>query len=470
MSFLWGFLYGFLCYSLFSYWLVNYSLLLFIIAVLFCAIILSILFSLMNCACKHSSYGIYVMALIWCVYEYLKTLGPFGFSYGILGYSQWKVPIMLTFSSVCGVWGGSFVCAYVSAFIASICIDYKQIKKILKKNIIHAIILVIIFLGITVYHFLKQNLQFKTVKVMTVQNNTDSNKNGLDVYKKDIRNLITLTDSKFSMEEKVDFVLWPETAVVPPIKYYYKNRIDHERFNIIVDMLSFIARKNACFVIGNQHSEKKSDGVFYDYNASLIFDSKSNNVIPPEPDIYKKIKLVPFSEYIPSNVFKNFSFFITEWKPGKNFSVFTNRNLCFCTPICFEDTFGNFCRKFVKNGAECFFELSNDSWARSSVCQRQHLSMSVFRSAENNVPAVRSSGSGVSCYITAQGSVVPEIIDEFSEGACIYSVNVPDNSHMTVYTAFGDWFPICETCFLLWLLIYTVLKYCINVEKNRKKG
>lgn len=468
LLFLWGFLYGLFCYSLFAFWLFNYSPVLFISAVLLYAVILSFVFVVMKVCSRNSSYEMYIMALIWCIYEYLKTLGPLGFSYGIMGYSQWKNSLMLTLSSFCGVWGTSFVCAFLAALIASACIDYKQIKKHLVKYIISASVVFVFFAGIAVYHLLEKECESKTVRVMSVQNNTDSNKNGIDVYKKDIRTLASLTEEKFNSDGAVDFVIWPETAVVPPLTYYYYNRIDHERFNIIVDTLDLIAKKGACFVIGNQHTEKSFDGVFSDYNAALVFDPKTHNILPPYPEIYKKTRLVPFAEYVPVKFLWGLSSSKSEWKAGSIYSVFSKRNLCFCTPICFEDTFGNLCRKFVRNGAECFFDLSNDSWAQSSVSQWQHLSMSVFRSAENHVPTVRSSGSGISCYITARGKLFPRVIEEFSQGSEVYSVAVPVNAGPTIYTICGDWLPLCEICIFIWLCISVFLK-CM-LKRNLKRG
>ena len=470
-SIVWGVLYGSLSYSLFTFWLVNYSVSLFVCAVISYAIILGIVFTVMKLVSIKSRFSMYVMALVWCVYEYLRTLGPFGFSYGIIGYTQWQNPLMLSLSSLCGVWGASLCCAFFSAFIASVFIKYKYMC--IREYVIPFSVLVVSIVFLTVYHFkifsvLDDASFFRTVNVMSVQNNTDSEKTGIDVYKKDIKVLINLTESCFNDSMAVDFVLWPETAVVPPVQYYYYNRIDYGRFNAIVEVLHFISRKNACFVIGNQHSEKDSEGIFRDYNAALIFDSSYKSVIPPEPEVYRKTHLVPFAECIPLKLLSFISDPLCVWTPGRFCSVFSKRGICFCTPICFEDTFGSLCRKFVRNGAKCFFELSNDSWAKSDVCQWQHVSMAVFRSAENMVPAVRSTGSGVSCYINQFGRIEPGIIEEFEQGAAIYSVNVPLEGMHTLYTAFGDWLVVCEICLLIWFCMHRLVKRLSYVEKKRK--
>lgn len=467
-----GFFYAFLSYSFYAHWLFNYSTVMFFSAILYYSLLLTVTFLVMKlCTLKLCNQkAMYVMALVWCVSEYLRTLGPIGFSYGIIGYTQWQNPLMLSMASICGVWVASSFCAFVSAFVSSVCIEYRCIK--VEKHIVPFSLIVLAFIFAITYNYRikslysDDSLEYKSVKVMAVQNNTDSNKNGFDVYKKDIRKLINLTKNCSDDSQRLDFVLWPETAVVPPLMYYYNNRIDPDRFNIIVDVLDVMSKKDACFVIGNQHSEKNSEGVFSDYNAALVFDGRMNDLVPPSPGVYKKIHLVPFSEYIPLSLFSFIADETNVWNAGTSYNVFTRRNLCFCTPICFEDTFGSFCRKFVKNGAECFFELSNDSWAQSSVSQHQHLSMAVFRSAENNVPAVRCSGSGISCYIDEFGHVEPRMIEEFAEGSIVYDVKVPVKENLSFYTVCGDWFAIIEICILLWLCFSCLLMHFIHVEKK----
>ena len=93
--------------------------------------------------------------------------------------------------------------------------------------------------------------------------------------------------------------------------------------------------------------------------------------------------------------------------------------------------------------------------------------MSVFRSAENHIPSVRSSGNGISCYVTAHGRIAPDMIKEFSKDAAVYSVSVPVNENPSVYTVCGDWLPVCEICILIWLCISRLLK---SLLKRKSKS
>ncbi|MBQ9539718.1 MAG: apolipoprotein N-acyltransferase, partial [Treponema sp.] len=265
-----------------------------------------------------------------------------------------------------------------------------------------------------------------------------------------------------------DFVVWPETAVVPPIVHHYASRVDTSRFNAVSSVLSLMLRSSSCFVIGNQHLNKEGE----DCNAVLVFDPRKSNVLPPEPEIYAKQHLVPFTESLPFNavlaplydrIFPDRSFL---WKEGEDSRVFYERSISFSVPICFEDSFGSLCAGFVRNGADCLFCICNDSWACSTVCQRQHLAMSVFRAAENGVPVLRSSASGCTCVIDRWGRLVEEL-DSFCEGYLAKKVSVPLSRRLSPYTFYGDWFALLELFLLCGLVVRVFIKMLLGILEKK---
>ena len=56
---------------------------------------------------------------LWVGYEYLKTKGFNGYSYGVIGYSQWSWPVIIQIASVFGVWGVSALITFPSAWFAA---------------------------------------------------------------------------------------------------------------------------------------------------------------------------------------------------------------------------------------------------------------------------------------------------------------------------------------------------------------
>ena len=160
------------------------------------------------------------------------------------------------------------------------------------------------------------------------------------------------------------------------------------------------------------------------------------------------------------------------WSPGKEYYVFKSNDIKFSTPICFEDTFGNLCRQFVKNkneegGAELFINISNDAWSKSESCQEQHLSMAVLRSVENKVPTARSTSSGTTCFIDSNGKIILKA-KSFCEEAICSEVHISSNKKNTFYTNHGDWLPIVEMMILIICVVILLVKRV--VARKSKNG
>lgn len=449
-----GFVYGFFAYGLMCFWVARYAHSLFFVAVISYAVLYGLCFLVMKfLSLCYKGFPYHVMALAFCSFEYLKSLGPLGFGYGIIGYSQWKFSPLLTAASVGGVWIASAFCAFFSASCANGLVSYREGK--LRRGAIPAIalLLITVFFVMLGWHVSCRGGEHKDITVVLVQNGTDSSKYTEEGYKRDIFSLVSLTEEALSIYQDADFVVWPETSVVPPLVHHYDSRTDIARFNAVSSVLGLIARTSACYIIGNHSIDEDGD----DCNTALIFDQEKGPVLPPHPDMYVKQHLVPFTESLPFYPLLKglYDRFVEDrsfvWKAGEEPVVFAGRGISFSVPICFEDTFGSLCARFVKDGANCLFSICNDSWASSPVCQRQHLAMSVFRAAENGVPVLRSTASGVSCVIDRNGDVVEEL-EEFCPGFLGRRISVPTYRKPYPYTVFGDWFAILELCLFFFLL------------------
>ena len=60
-----------------------------------------------------------VQALLICSYEYVKTLGFLGFSYGVSAYTQWRNTYFIQICDLIGVFGLNFFIIFPSSFIYS---------------------------------------------------------------------------------------------------------------------------------------------------------------------------------------------------------------------------------------------------------------------------------------------------------------------------------------------------------------
>lgn len=449
--------------------------------------------------------GWVVQWLLLCSFEYIKTLGFAGLSYGVTAYSQWKNIYFIQITDIIGVFGLNAVILLFSAIIYSFIQKYTDKKNYVtesennlkEKNInlskyiknekyiklfspvttwIAFSIWIVIFAGIYIYGFLsvKNYSSYKTTKVVAVQNNENSWLDGIEVYTKNIQKLMSLTDDALELNPDIDLVVWPETSVVPAITANYYSPVDKRRADIINHLLNYIESKECEFIIGNGHQVIDSSGNKKLYNSALQF-IPGVNVIPPEPSVYSKNKLVPFTEYFPYK--RAFPWIykllrkkgLLSWEKGFENTVFNIGEMKASSLICFEDTFTNIARNQYNNGSRCFICISNDSWSKSIPCQNQHLAIALFRSIENRVPSVRSTASGTTCIIDPNGKLTAKA-PEFCEAYIVAEIPVlQSNAKSTVYSKYGDYAAWIEIFAFVLLLIIQLINVIIKKDLDTTK-
>lgn len=478
-SWIYGFFYGVLCYCFYVFWMVTFHPLGIFAVSIEHGVFLIPTFLCMSFAKKlFNKHGWILQFIILVAYEYLKTCGYGGFNYGVTGYTQYKYPMICQIANIAGVWSLSALIVFVSAWISKVIIDFnnydkninqskiERIRNVIDNHKISALIWIVCFIFTLVYGKInmKDYSSYSKVKIAAVQNNTDPWNGNIEVYKRDVKNLIKLSEKAILENPDIEIVVWPETSVVPAIIQNYNERFDSERFNLVDGLLKYINQQKQIFVIGNDHKVNKDD-----YNSVLVFRPQEN-VIPPKPEMYQKIHLVPFTEYFPlqnqlpdlyQKLIDTGSHF---WIPGKKNTVFYYKDLRFCTPVCFEDTFGKSVRDMYNSGARAIINLSNDAWSKSVACQYQHLAMATFRSIEFKIPSVRSTASGQTCFIDPNGSIIA-MSEPFQENYIINEIPIiPSNSKNTIYSKIGDLFgQLIALIALFWLLLGVFLKV-----KNRR--
>lgn len=468
---LYGGVYGSLSYGIYAYWLHSFHPLGIAVVCIYYFILLAVVFlGLKVIDLLFKEHGWLLQWLLICSYEYLKTLGFAGFSYGVTAYTQWKNIYFIQFCNIFGVFGLNLIVIFLSCWV------YNFFGRELKSKKVKYISLGL--WGITIvsaytYGFIFSNTKEsgETVKVLAVQNNEDPWKNGIDEYSRNIQRLKVLTDEAFELNPDIDIVVWPETAVVPSIMYQYYQGKDPKRYKVINSLLSYMDSRKCAFVIGNAHEVDSKRGVKERYNSAFVFEAEQN-VYPPNPDVYSKRHLVPFTEtfpykkYFPGLYSKLLNGDTHMWEPGKDYTVFETKGLNYSTPICFEDTFGEDCRHFVLNGARCFLNLSNDGWSKSLTCQNQHMAMAVFRSVENGVPTIRSTSTGQTCHIDKNGRVIG-MAPAFCETYLVGNVPVLNQNFKTsIYTRYGDIAGKVTVCLCIVLLIIQI--FIVIIKKLTK--
>ena len=190
--------------------------------------------------------------------------------------------------------------------------------------------------------------------------------------------------------------------------------------------------------------------------------------------VYDKVHLVPFGEFIPGDKW------ITALQklapvgsctPGElrllPLSTSTSDlDLDLGVAICFEDTDSALMRRYAAMGARFLCFITNDSWFSHSVEAEQHAWQAVARAIETGLPVVRVGNSGVTGTITPDGKSSwlvgtngRPLVDR--EGTMLDKVEVGGRQR-TVYVLWGD-IPL-GIAFVLLILSMILVKYKAHHE------
>jgi apolipoprotein N-acyltransferase len=235
-----------------------------------------------------------------------------------------------------------------------------------------------------------------------------------------------------------DLLVWPESSMPDPAR-----DPTSASYRFVTD---FAASTKTDLMLGSLDFDEDRD-----YNAALLISKGGEQV-----QVYRKIHLVPFGEYIPlRKSFPLFAAIASTWVPGDfargtEHTVFglTNPDVRVAPLICFEDTVGDLVRHFVSNGANLLVDITNDGWFLHSSGSQQHLANAKFRCVENRRPMVRAANTGVTCFVSQFGRVIDYLRDDngetFGEGMFTGEVAVPQDRQLTFYTRHGEW--LAESC------------------------
>ena len=469
---LYGFITGLLSYAVFNYWLlIFHPLAIFIVPAIYATYYLMLFPCLKLAETLFPKYGYFVQTVIWLGYEYLRTKGFLGYSYGIIGYTQHSFLPLIQLASVTGVWGVSAFVALPSFYIGNAVKRFSKLDAIgfLKSNTITAAVYGALFIIVIIGGALSMRSYSEEPvwRVSLIQHNIDPWGNNIAYYESGLSALETISDE--ALRDKPDIVVWSETAFVPRIDFHLQHRLNREYYRLVRDLLAYLERQSVPFLIGNDHAEGlvQDDAgrldAADDYNASMLYiDGKRQ-------DIYKKVHLVPFTENFPYEKILPWAYRMLReadthfWAKGNRFTVFNANGVRFSTPICFEDTFGYLSREFVRNGAQVIVNMTNDSWSGSTVSMIQHMNMAVFRAIENRRSVVRAANGGLTCVIDPDGRILAQL-KTFTADHLTYDVPLLFDGKTTLYTRFGDYLALAMVFSGIALLVFGVMRRLLRVK------
>ena len=197
-------------------------------------------------------------------------------------------------------------------------------------------------------------------------------------------------------------------------------------------------------------------------------------------EIYDKVHLVPFGEFIPGDklipILQKLAP-VGSCTPGElkllplSTSTF-DLDLNLGVAICYEDTDSAQMRALARKGAKALVFITNDSWFSHSIEAEQHAEQAVARAIETGLPVVRVGNSGVTGTITPEGKASwllgsdgHPLVDARATMADRIEVTRACCPRGTPYVLFGD-IPL-GVAFGLLLIAMILVKYKDNHEKRR---
>lgn len=441
-----GIVFGILQTMIINYWLATFSL----VSLQFVTLLYTGLFTFFMIFTvyiyKKSSFGWILFPVSWIVFEWARSSGFSAYPWCLTGSALYKYLPLIQIASVTGIWGISFLVVLINTSVAEY-LFHRKIPGKLKHIPLYsaaAVLLAVTLFGTAEIKRDNEISEDKRVSLSLIQQNADPRKTS---YEESFETLKTLTDTARG-EKITDLVVWSETAYVPNIRRWGSMEKNHSSLTKLThEFLDYQKKGNFHLLTGNDDYEivtaENGDIFRNEYNAAVYFSDKGKRL-----DTYRKIRLVPFTEYFPFkeelpwmyNLLLNMD--VNLWEPGKVRTVFKHPDFNFSTPICFEDLFPDYVRGFVNNGADVIINISNDYWSLTETEGMQHFINGLFRAVENRRYVVRATASGLTGVIDRKGEIIDTV--PFYEQHYL-NTEIPVNNRLnierTVYTKYGDWFP-----------------------------
>ncbi|HEV2320157.1 MAG TPA: apolipoprotein N-acyltransferase, partial [Verrucomicrobiae bacterium] len=381
-------------------------------------------------------------AAVWVALEMIRARVLGGFPWEFLGSSQFRMLPLIQIASVTGIYGVSFLLVWTSLSLysaARMIASKAQSRFAWQPEVFPALLVVIILFAAGEFSAKEPSHAAATLRVALVQPSIpqtliwDETANAVR-----FEQLLQLSETALS--NKVDLLVWPESAVP---------ELDEATYAAITNL----AYQHRAWIIFN------SDDAVPRPNATNEYDNDVFNaafLVGPDGvlrfnDIYHKQKLVMFGEYVPLANWLPFMQWLTPitggYAAGTHAVQFglTNFNVTASPLICFEDMFPQTARTAAAGGAAFLINLTNDGWFGQSAEQWQHEVSAIARAVENRMPLVRCCNNGITCWIDDTGRQREIFHDAngsvYGPGVMIFNLPLPlHHRSPTFYTRYGDWF------------------------------
>lgn len=389
-----------------------------------------------------------VMALLFSLFErFWPSIFPWHLGYTLL----WaKLPIS-QLGDIVGFEGLSTLCLLTQAGVAYVWLERKRLGK--KKIFAIGASVAVGFLLLNILgHFKKLNLKKpdSSVEALVVQANIGNFEKiqaekgrgfQFSVIDDHLNLMREFRDSKPDLFTKVDVIIWPETAFPD---FLDSNYLTFSRPSYLVSSLQHFQKP----FLGGAYSRESREFPLrpLDYNALFLLNPDGSSLSPP----YRKTHLLIFGEYLPLSdrfpILLDWFPFVASFGRGpgpsllkqnvKDLNTSSESELRWGAQICYEGLFPAFSRGLSLKGAQVIVNVTNDSWFGKYFEPYQHMTMTLARAIETRLPLVRSTNTGISTVMLADGTQL-EASPIHKPWIGYFEVPYLQNPEPTFYVKFG---------------------------------
>lgn len=429
--------------------------------------------------------------LAWIGMETIRGYALTGYPGNALAHSQTPTPLLIQSADQLGAAGIAWV-------MISVCVAVMRVAQALRSrqfasvapSLLTASVLFAAMLGYGVWKLREADRlaeQPPILRALLVQENTPSifdynPQRGLDSW----NSYLELTRSGAQSHGPVDVVIWPEstfTANAPLMESDFTRGLpakltnegySQEEADAIIDEYrqAFEIRTrevlNAALgprlpdtpvqvphlMVGCDYRLFTSEAIYH-YNAAILVGPNGQPL-----DIYNKMHLVMFGEYIPLGILLQWlgdMFGVGSATPGDKIKSFEVAGVRLAPNICFESMISHLISHQVRQlsargeSPDVLCNLTNDSWFRGSSMLDHHLSSTIFVSVENRRPTLVAANTGLTAHIDGSGRVL-QVTERMEPATILAEVRLDGRGGLV-----QSWgYPLGWSCGLLCLFVWVM--------------
>jgi apolipoprotein N-acyltransferase len=403
-------------------------------------------------------------AILWAAAEHARSIVYGGFPWHLTGWALARRPIWIQTASVWGVYGLGLAVVAVSAILAA----YAVTRRLRLFGAAAALVLVCGAAGAWALRSPSRRshatsspaatgvAEFRKIRVALIQPN---------VREEDRRTsesagaayASTLSRGFDAAATGVDLIVFPESAF--PFYWDASPRLRAD--------LTRLAQRCGCAVLFNDITVTVTGG-----GPQRVFNTA--RIVTPAgivPDIYRKVHLVPFGEYVPlPRLFffvRQISQEIGEFTPADRPVVLRAGPLAVGVGICYEILYPELARLQTAGGANLLATISNDSWYGKAGAQEQHFAGAILRAVEDGRFLVRSAITGVSGVADSHGRILAEL-PAGRAGTLFATVSLEERA--TAWVRWGHGLPLAGDAAAAGVLLFGLVRWLRERRDRRGAG